>query len=56
MSGCREAMVCDSLAPVGVYFGTNTGQIYASADEGESWRRLTTDLPPISSLSAAVLD
>ncbi len=52
----REAMVCDSLTPAGVYFGTNTGQIYASADEGESWRRLTADLPPISSLSAAVLD
>lgn len=47
MSGYREAMVCDSLEPAGVYFGTNTGQIYASADEGESWRRLTADLPPV---------
>ena len=32
------------------------GQLYASTDEGESWRRITPDLPPISSVSAAVLE
>lgn len=52
----REGLCVDTLDPAGVYFGTNTGQLYASADEGETWRRVTTDLPPISSVSAAVLE
>jgi len=56
MGTYREAMSTDSLQPAGVYFGTNTGQIYASADDGDSWRRITADLPPVSSVSACVLD
>jgi photosystem II stability/assembly factor-like uncharacterized protein len=56
MGTYREAMSTDSLSPAGVYFGTNTGQVYASADDGESWRRITADLPPVSSVSAAVMD
>ena len=32
-------MARDDLDPVGVYFGTSTGQLYGSADGGESWRR-----------------
>jgi photosystem II stability/assembly factor-like uncharacterized protein len=55
MGTYREGMSIDSLEPAGLYFGTNTGQLYASADEGESWRRVTPDLPPISSVSTAVL-
>jgi hypothetical protein len=49
-------MSTDTLEQAGVYFGTNTGQVYASADNGESWRRITSDLPPVSSVSAAVLE
>jgi hypothetical protein len=49
-------MSVDTLPTPGVYFGTNTGQVYGSADEGESWRRITADLPPVSSVSAVVLD
>jgi photosystem II stability/assembly factor-like uncharacterized protein len=56
MGTYREAMSTDSLSPAGVYFGTNTGQVYASADDGESWRRITADLPPVSSVSAIVID
>jgi photosystem II stability/assembly factor-like uncharacterized protein len=56
MGTYREAMSTDSLSPAGVYFGTNTGHVYASADDGESWRRITADLPPVSSVSAVVLD
>jgi photosystem II stability/assembly factor-like uncharacterized protein len=51
----REGLCVDTLEPAGVYLGTNTGQLYASADEGETWRRITPDLPPISSVNAAVL-
>ena len=56
MGTYREAMSIDTLPTPGVYFGTNTGQLYASADEGDSWRRITADLPPMSSVSACVLE
>jgi photosystem II stability/assembly factor-like uncharacterized protein len=55
MGNYREGMTNDNLDPAGIYFGTNTGQLYASADDGDSWRRITADLPPITSVSAAVL-
>ena len=52
----REAMAVDRLDPVGVYFGTSTGQLYGSADEGRTWRLLATNLPPIWSVDVAVID
>lgn len=52
----REAMAVDRLDPVGVYFGTSTGQLYASADEGRTWARIADNLPPIWSVEAHVLD
>lgn len=51
----REGLAVDSLEPAGLYLGTNTGQMYLSADEGDSWRRLTAELPPISSVNVTVL-
>ncbi|MDX9860970.1 MAG: exo-alpha-sialidase, partial [Rhodospirillales bacterium] len=45
----RQAMATDRLEPAGVYFGTNTGQLFASADEGESWSRVAEYLPPVLS-------
>ena len=51
----REGLSIDSLEPAGLYLGTNTGQLYSSVDEGESWRRITATLPPISSVRATVL-
>jgi photosystem II stability/assembly factor-like uncharacterized protein len=50
----REGMAVDSLAPAGVYFGTNTGKLYQSDDEGDTWRLLADNLPPVYSVSAAV--
>jgi photosystem II stability/assembly factor-like uncharacterized protein len=52
----REAMAVDRLDPVGVYFGTSTGQLYGSADEGVTWSRVADNLPPIWSVEALVLD
>ncbi|MEO5964442.1 MAG: exo-alpha-sialidase, partial [Candidatus Limnocylindrales bacterium] len=46
----------DRLDPVGVYFGTSTGQLYGSADEGLSWSRIADNLPPIWSVETLVLD
>ncbi|WP_238367656.1 sialidase family protein [Mesobacterium pallidum] len=46
----RQAMATDSLDPVGVYFGTNSGSVYASTDEGGSWTCLARDLPLVNSV------
>lgn len=51
----RQAMATDPLEPAGVYFGTSTGRLYASADEGESWQCIAEYLPPIHSLETMVL-
>jgi photosystem II stability/assembly factor-like uncharacterized protein len=52
----REAMAVDRLDPVGVYFGTSTGQLYGSADEGATWTRIAENLPPIWSVETLLLD
>jgi photosystem II stability/assembly factor-like uncharacterized protein len=52
----REAMAVDRLDPVGVYFGTSTGHLYGSRDEGRSWRLIADNLPAIWSVDAAVVD
>jgi len=48
----REAMAVDRLDPVGVYFGTSTGQVYGSADEGRTWSLVADNLPPVWSVEA----
>ena len=52
----REGMVTDSLDPAGVYVGTNTGKIFASNDEGDSWDVLADHLPPVYSVSVSVCE
>ncbi|HEX8026023.1 MAG TPA: hypothetical protein VF484_07455 [Candidatus Limnocylindrales bacterium] len=51
----REAMAVDRLDPVGVYFGTSNGQVFASADEGRSWSLAAENLPAVWSVEAAVV-
>lgn len=52
----RQAMATDRHDPAGVYFGTNTGQLYASTNEGETWSLITPNLPPIYSVETLVTD
>jgi photosystem II stability/assembly factor-like uncharacterized protein len=52
----RQAMAIDTLEPAGVYFGTNGGSLYASADEGEGWQRIAEHLPMILSVETLVVD
>ena len=52
----REAMAIDPHDVPGLYFGTSTGQLFASTDEGESWSEIASYLPSISSVEVAVLD
>ena len=52
----REGLASATLKPAGLYLGTNTGQFYVSTDEGDTWRRLTAELPPVSSVSVTALE
>jgi len=50
----RQAMAGDAREPAGLYFGTNSGSVFASRDEGESWHEIARHLPTI--LAVEVLD
>ena len=49
----RQCMAVDRHDPVGVYFGTTTGEIWASRDEGESWTCIAPYLPQILTVEQA---
>ncbi len=51
----RDAMATDTLDRAGIYVGTNTGQLFYSVDDGESWNILADYLPPIQSVEAVVI-
>ena len=51
----RDAMAVDSLDSCGVYFGTTGGQVYVSADSGDSWMPIVRDLPPVVSIEIQTL-
>ena len=51
----RDAMAVDSLDECGVYFGTTGGQVYASADAGDTWNAIVRDLPPVLSVEVQTL-
>jgi photosystem II stability/assembly factor-like uncharacterized protein len=51
----REAMAVDGLDSCGVYFGTTGGQVYGSADGGETWAAIVRDLPAVLSVEAQTL-
>jgi photosystem II stability/assembly factor-like uncharacterized protein len=51
----RDAMSVDALDSCGVYFGTTGGQVYASADAGDSWTAIVRDLPPVVSVEVQTL-
>lgn len=52
----REGLATDPLNPAGVYFGTSSGHLFASFDEGESWRMIAAHLPEINSVATAVIE
>src|SRR5437588_4508659 len=51
----RDAMYVDTLDSCGVYFGTSGGQVYASADAGDSWAPIVRDLPAVLSVEVQTL-
>ena len=51
----RDAMAVDTLDECGLYFGTTGGQVYASADSGDSWAPIVRDLPAVLSVEVQTL-
>ena len=51
----RDAMAVDTLDSCGVYFGTTGGQVYASADSGDTWAPIVRDLPAVLSVEVQTL-
>jgi hypothetical protein len=51
----RDSMSADSLDPAGIYFGTRSGKLYGSNDEGKSWQLIQEGLPPIVCVKTGVV-
>jgi photosystem II stability/assembly factor-like uncharacterized protein len=51
----RQAMSADAADPVGLYFGTTSGELWASGDEGGNWHCIARHLPEIYAVETAVL-
>ncbi len=51
----RQAMTADGGDPVGLYFGTTGGELWASRDEGGTWHPIARHLPEIYAVEAAEL-
>ncbi len=51
----RDAMTADALDPLGLYFGTRSGQLYASTDEGKTWKKILEGLPSVVCVKTAIV-
>ncbi|HEX9335580.1 MAG TPA: exo-alpha-sialidase [Pseudonocardiaceae bacterium] len=51
----RDALCTDNGDPTGIYFGTRSGEVYASRDEGDGWQQVADHLPDVLCVRAAVL-
>jgi len=49
----RQAMSADAHDPVGLYFGTTSGELWASRSEGQRWTRIAEHLPEIYAIETA---
>lgn len=52
----RDALTADSFDPVGIYFGTRSGQLFGSRDEGKTWQKVLDGLPAIVCVRSAVIE
>jgi hypothetical protein len=51
----RDALAADSMEQAGIYFGTHSGKLFASMNEGAAWREIADALPPIVCIKTAVM-
>ncbi len=52
----RDAMTADAFDPAGIYFGTRSGQIFGSLDEGRNWQKILEGLPAVLCVRDAVVE
>ena len=52
----RDAMTADSFDPPGIYFGTRSGQLFGSRDEGRTWQKMFEGLPAVVCVRSAVVE
>jgi serine/threonine protein kinase len=52
----RDAMAVDSFDPAGIYFGTRSGQLFGSRDEGRTWQKILEGLPAVVCVRSAVVE
>jgi len=52
----RDAMTADAFDPTGIYFGTRSGQLFGSSDEGRTWRKILEGLPSVVCVRSAVYE
>ncbi len=50
----RDTITADSFDPVGIYFGTRSGQLFGSRDEGRTWQKILEGLPSVVCVRNAV--
>ncbi|MBA2482147.1 MAG: hypothetical protein H0V44_15915 [Planctomycetes bacterium] len=51
----RQAFAADDGSDIGLYFGTTSGEVWASTDAGASWSQIAAHLPHIYSVRTAIL-
>ena len=49
----RDSLATDTCDPAGVYFGTRSGKVYGSSDNGKSWQTIAEGLPAVVCVKAA---
>jgi photosystem II stability/assembly factor-like uncharacterized protein len=49
----RQAMTCDTQSTVGLYFGTTSGEVWVSRNEGQKWACIARHLPEIYAVEVA---
>jgi photosystem II stability/assembly factor-like uncharacterized protein len=49
----RDALATDTCDPAGIYFGTRSGKVYGSSDDGNSWKLIMEGLPAVVCVKAA---
>lgn len=52
----RDAMTADSFDPAGIYFGTRSGQLFGSGDDGKTWHKIVDGLPSIVCVRSATVE
>jgi hypothetical protein len=51
----RDGLATDTLNPAGIYFGTRSGKVFGSNNDGNSWQMILEGLPSIVCVKAALV-